>query len=111
MKYIFLTLALAAPVLEAKNVFVLNDYQVVNMIDSSCDAALEGSLIGLELAYEMYTHEDHADKTLLEKIKAFRWQYAALGGALCAALAIEGEYLTSVLINSIAKPTPNENGN
>ena len=77
---------------------------VANMIDDSCDAAVEGSMIGLGYAYSVYSLEDHDDKTLSEKIKA-SLAYAAIGGAVCTLLAIEGNYITDVLMNTI------DNGN
>ncbi len=111
MKYILLSLSLIAQFSGADTCFVLSDYQVMNMIDSSCDAALEGSVMGIEYAYEMYNREDHSDQTLAQKVKSFRWHYAAVGAIICAVLALEGEYFTSVLINRITNQNSSDKGN
>lgn len=103
--------ALIAQFSWADTCFILSDYQVMNMIESSCDAALEGSVMGIEYACQIYNREDHSDQTVTQKVKSFRWHYAAVGAIICAALALEGEYLASVLINRIANQYSLDKGN
>lgn len=76
MKYILLVVALLIPQLaSSQTAFVLNDSQWLSIIDSTADAALEGGMAGMTLAYEVYNGQDTTNKTLLEKITLVRWHY------------------------------------
>lgn len=105
MKYILLLSALLIPQFaSSQNAFVLSDSQWLSIIDSTSDAALEGSMVGMLMAYEMYDAQDTTDKTLVEKIKLVRWYYPAVGATVCVLLAVPADYFTSVLLNSVEKP-------
>ena len=105
MKYIFLLSVLLIPQFTpAQTAFTLSDSQLLSIIDSSSDAALEGGMVGMLMAYEIYDAQDTTDKTLVEKIKLIRWYYPAIGATVCILLAVPADYFTSVLLNSVEKP-------
>jgi hypothetical protein len=102
LKYIFLVLALLIPkFLLPQSAFALTDNQLLGIMDSTSDAALEGSLAGLILAYEMYDLQDHSDETITQKIKQIRWQYPVIGAGFCVILAAQADYITCVLMNKL----------
>lgn len=103
MKYIFLLSALLIPQFSSpQNAFVLTDNQLLGIIDSTSDAAFEGGMAGMILAYEMYDLQDHSEETtIVQKIKQVRWQYPVIGAAICVILAAQADYITCVLMNKL----------
>lgn len=102
MKYIFLLSALLIPQFSSpQSAFALTDSQLLGIMDSTSDAAFEGGMAGLILAYEMYDLQDHSEETITQKIKQIRWQYPVIGAGLCVILAAQADYITCVLMNKL----------
>lgn len=102
MKYILLVAALILPQCTSpQSAFKLNDAQCNDIADCSIDAGLDGALIGLEYAVDIYQLQDHSHETIAQKIKAIRWYYVAIGAATSVVVAAQADYLTCVLMNSL----------
>lgn len=102
MKYLFLLTALLIPQFSSpQSAFALNDNQLLGIMESTCDAAFEGGMAGMVLAYEIYDLQDHSEETITQKIKQIHWHYPVIGAGLCALLAAQADYITCVLMNKL----------